>query len=34
MQAKNISFWIMHTMISEEIENTNDYVQYIIGDIN
>ena len=34
MQVKNIPFWIMATKISGEIENNNDYVQYIIGDID
>ena len=29
MQVKSIPLWTMPTMISEEIENRNDYVQYI-----
>ena len=34
MQVKNIPFWIMPTMISGEIEYSNNYVQFIIGDID
>ena len=28
MREKNIAFWIMSTMKSKEIEDSNDYVRY------